>query len=90
MDQTIAQVSEGSLEDYEEGMQACSEATKIWMQVSYQLHGSSAELTPFLNFYAFCQTNMHHKRGVWLHYYVPPSYKSNIMYTKHLPPCARV
>lgn len=31
--QTIAQVSEGSLEDYEEGMQACSEATKIWIQI---------------------------------------------------------
>ncbi|KAL8098834.1 aldehyde dehydrogenase family 7 member B4 [Apium graveolens] len=31
--QTIAQVSEGSLDDYEEGMQACSEATKIWMQI---------------------------------------------------------
>jgi hypothetical protein len=25
---------EGSIEDYEEGMRACSEAAKIWMQAS--------------------------------------------------------
>ncbi|KAL8127321.1 hypothetical protein AgCh_014294 [Apium graveolens] len=31
---TIAQVSEGSIEDYEEVMEACSKATKIWMQVT--------------------------------------------------------
>lgn len=31
--QTIAEVVEGSLEDYEEGMRACAEAAKIWMQV---------------------------------------------------------
>lgn len=29
----IAEVVEASIEDYEEGMQACAEATKIWMQV---------------------------------------------------------
>uniref|UniRef100_A0A2K2BYX9 aldehyde dehydrogenase (NAD(+)) n=1 Tax=Populus trichocarpa TaxID=3694 RepID=A0A2K2BYX9_POPTR len=31
--QAIAEVVEGSVEDYEEGMRACSEAAKIWMQV---------------------------------------------------------
>ena len=31
--QTIAKVVEGSIEDYEEGMKACSEAAQIWMQV---------------------------------------------------------
>ncbi|KAL9275631.1 Aldehyde dehydrogenase family 7 member B4-like protein [Drosera capensis] len=31
--QKIAEVVEGSLEDYEEGMRACAEAAKIWMQV---------------------------------------------------------
>ncbi|KAI4381828.1 hypothetical protein MLD38_007865 [Melastoma candidum] len=31
--QVIAEVVEGSIEDYEEGMQACAEAAKIWMQV---------------------------------------------------------
>ncbi|KAJ4836251.1 Aldehyde dehydrogenase 7 member B4, partial [Turnera subulata] len=31
--QPIAEVVEGSLEDYEEGLQACSEAAKIWIQV---------------------------------------------------------
>ncbi|KAE8715095.1 Aldehyde dehydrogenase family 7 member A1 [Hibiscus syriacus] len=31
--QKIADVCEGSIQDYEEGMQACSEAAKIWMQV---------------------------------------------------------
>ncbi|XP_065866936.1 aldehyde dehydrogenase family 7 member B4 [Euphorbia lathyris] len=31
--QPIAEVVEGSIEDYEEGMKACSEAAKIWMQV---------------------------------------------------------
>ncbi|KAJ6696114.1 ALPHA-AMINOADIPIC SEMIALDEHYDE DEHYDROGENASE [Salix koriyanagi] len=31
--QAIADVVEGSIEDYEEGMRACSEAAKIWMQV---------------------------------------------------------
>ncbi|KAK9014157.1 hypothetical protein V6N11_005326 [Hibiscus sabdariffa] len=31
--QKIAEVIEGSIQDYEEGMQACSEAAKIWMQV---------------------------------------------------------
>jgi aldehyde dehydrogenase family 7 protein A1 len=30
---TIAEVSEGSMQDYDEGMQACYEASKIWMQV---------------------------------------------------------
>jgi aldehyde dehydrogenase family 7 member A1 len=29
----IAEVVEASTEDYEEGMQACAEATQIWMQV---------------------------------------------------------
>ncbi|KAF3324151.1 aldehyde dehydrogenase family 7 member A1 [Carex littledalei] len=29
----IAEVVEASIEDYEEGMQACAEATKIWMQI---------------------------------------------------------
>ncbi|CAN1828014.1 Aldehyde dehydrogenase family 7 member A1 [Linum perenne] len=31
--QTIAEVVEGSMHDYEEGLKACSEATKTWMQV---------------------------------------------------------
>ncbi|XP_047342346.1 aldehyde dehydrogenase family 7 member B4 [Impatiens glandulifera] len=31
--QTIAEVIEASPQDYEEGMKACSEASKIWMQV---------------------------------------------------------
>lgn len=31
--QVIAEVVEASAQDYEEGMQACSEAAKIWMQV---------------------------------------------------------
>lgn len=31
--QTIAEVAEASLQDYEEGMQACNEASKLWMQV---------------------------------------------------------
>ncbi|KAK3220280.1 hypothetical protein Dsin_014250 [Dipteronia sinensis] len=31
--QTIAKVVEGSIEDYEEGMTACSEAAQMWMQV---------------------------------------------------------
>lgn len=31
--QKIAEVKEASIQDYEEGMQACSEAAKIWMQV---------------------------------------------------------
>ncbi|KAI5665388.1 hypothetical protein M9H77_15241 [Catharanthus roseus] len=31
--QTIAEVVEASVEDYEEGMQACFEAAKIWMQI---------------------------------------------------------
>ncbi|KAI3407294.1 Aldedh domain-containing protein [Psidium guajava] len=31
--QIIAEVVEGSLEDYEEGMQACFDAAKLWMQV---------------------------------------------------------
>ncbi|XP_043719410.1 aldehyde dehydrogenase family 7 member A1 [Telopea speciosissima] len=31
--QSIAEVVEASIQDYEEGMQACSEAAKIWMQV---------------------------------------------------------
>ncbi|XP_010064024.2 aldehyde dehydrogenase family 7 member B4 [Eucalyptus grandis] len=31
--QVIAEVVEGSLEDYEEGVQACFDAAKIWMQV---------------------------------------------------------
>ncbi|KAG5228840.1 aldehyde dehydrogenase family [Salix suchowensis] len=31
--QAIAEVVEGSVEDYEEGMRACSEAAKTWMQV---------------------------------------------------------
>lgn len=33
--QKIAEVSEASIQDYEEGMQACSEAAKIWMQVRW-------------------------------------------------------
>ncbi|KAG6780565.1 hypothetical protein POTOM_013429 [Populus tomentosa] len=32
--QVIAEVVEGSIEDYEEGMRACSEAAKIWMQAN--------------------------------------------------------
>ncbi|KAG6792227.1 hypothetical protein POTOM_001370 [Populus tomentosa] len=32
--QAIAEVVEGSVEDYEEGMRACSEAAKIWMQAN--------------------------------------------------------
>ncbi|KAI3748813.1 hypothetical protein L6452_12170 [Arctium lappa] len=32
--QTIAKVVEASSQDYEEGMQACVEASKIWMQPS--------------------------------------------------------
>lgn len=35
--QTIAEVVEASVEDYEEGMQACFEAAKIWMQVCQSL-----------------------------------------------------
>lgn len=31
--QIIAEVVEASIEDYEEGMQACNEAAKLWMQV---------------------------------------------------------
>ncbi|XP_022715297.1 aldehyde dehydrogenase family 7 member B4 [Durio zibethinus] len=31
--QKIADVTEASIQDYEEGMQACNEAAKIWMQV---------------------------------------------------------
>ncbi|KAM3267831.1 aldehyde dehydrogenase family 7 member A1 [Capsicum chacoense] len=31
--QTIAEVVEASAKDYEEGMQACSEAAKVWVQV---------------------------------------------------------
>ncbi|XP_027126101.2 aldehyde dehydrogenase family 7 member B4 isoform X2 [Coffea eugenioides] len=31
--QTIAEVLEASLQDYEDGMQACYEAAKLWMQV---------------------------------------------------------
>ncbi|EEF27914.1 aldehyde dehydrogenase, putative [Ricinus communis] len=31
--QVIAEVVEGNIEDYEEGMQACYDASKIWMQV---------------------------------------------------------
>ncbi|CAK9179864.1 unnamed protein product [Ilex paraguariensis] len=31
--QTIAEVLEASAQDYEEGMQACSKAAKIWMQI---------------------------------------------------------
>ncbi|KAJ3705845.1 hypothetical protein LUZ61_009550 [Rhynchospora tenuis] len=31
--QVIAEVVEASLEDYEEGMKACAEATRIWMQI---------------------------------------------------------
>ncbi|KAF3643813.1 putative transcription initiation factor iib [Capsicum annuum] len=30
--QTIAEVVEASAKDYEEGMQACSEAAKVWVQ----------------------------------------------------------
>ncbi|RVX16869.1 hypothetical protein CK203_003313 [Vitis vinifera] len=30
---TIAAVTEGSIEDYEEGIQACSKAAKLWMKV---------------------------------------------------------
>lgn len=33
--QPIAEVVEGSLEDYEEGLKACAEASKMWMQVVY-------------------------------------------------------
>ncbi|XVF11324.1 hypothetical protein REPUB_Repub08aG0017700 [Reevesia pubescens] len=33
--QNIAEVSEASIQDYKEGMQACSEAAKIWMQVRW-------------------------------------------------------
>ncbi|GFP88707.1 aldehyde dehydrogenase family 7 member a1 [Phtheirospermum japonicum] len=49
--QPIAEVSEASIQDYEEGMKACAQATKIWMQeiidmcdfavgLSRQLNGS--------------------------------------------------
>ncbi|KAG8380171.1 hypothetical protein BUALT_Bualt07G0165800 [Buddleja alternifolia] len=31
--QTIAEVVEASIEDYEQGMQACAQAAKLWMQV---------------------------------------------------------
>eukprot|EP00262_Sarcandra_glabra_P005543 TRINITY_DN1723_c0_g1_i1.p1 TRINITY_DN1723_c0_g1~~TRINITY_DN1723_c0_g1_i1.p1 ORF type:complete len:509 (-),score=85.18 TRINITY_DN1723_c0_g1_i1:273-1799(-) len=31
--QTIAEVVEASIQDYEDGLQACSEAAKIWMQI---------------------------------------------------------
>lgn len=31
--QPIAQVVEASLEDYEQGLKACEEAAKVWMQV---------------------------------------------------------
>ncbi|KAL6560005.1 hypothetical protein OROGR_005122 [Orobanche gracilis] len=31
--QTIAEVAEASIQDYEEGMEACAQATKIWMQI---------------------------------------------------------
>lgn len=31
--QTIAEVAEASIQDYEEGLQACAQATKTWMQV---------------------------------------------------------
>lgn len=31
--QPIAEVVEGSLEDYEEGLKACADASKAWMQV---------------------------------------------------------
>ncbi|KAM7480626.1 hypothetical protein LguiA_028839 [Lonicera macranthoides] len=31
--QTIAEVSEASAQDYDEGMQACYDASKIWMQI---------------------------------------------------------
>ncbi|CAL9109283.1 unnamed protein product [Musa acuminata var. zebrina] len=32
-DQVIAEVMEASIQDYEEGLRACAEAAKIWMQV---------------------------------------------------------
>ncbi|MQL05563.1 aldehyde dehydrogenase family protein, partial [Escherichia coli] len=31
--QTIAEVTEATLQDYEEGLHACSEAAKIWMTI---------------------------------------------------------
>lgn len=33
--QPIAQVVEASLEDYEQGLKACEEAAKVWMQVKW-------------------------------------------------------
>ena len=33
--QKIAEIREASIQDYEKGMQACSEAEKIWMQVRW-------------------------------------------------------
>ncbi|KAH6779195.1 aldehyde dehydrogenase 7B4, partial [Perilla frutescens var. hirtella] len=35
----IAEVAEASIQDYEEGMQACANATKIWMQISSPKRG---------------------------------------------------
>jgi aldehyde dehydrogenase family 7 protein A1 len=37
--QPIAQVVEASLEDYEQGLKACEEAAKIWMQVTAPKRG---------------------------------------------------
>ncbi|XP_044496301.1 aldehyde dehydrogenase family 7 member B4-like isoform X2 [Mangifera indica] len=37
--QTIANVTEASIDDYEEGMKACSEAAKIWMTVTAPKRG---------------------------------------------------
>lgn len=33
MVQVIAEVVESAIEEYEEGMKACADAAKIWMQV---------------------------------------------------------
>lgn len=42
--QKIAEVVEASIEDYEEGMKACSEAAKLWIQVWFYM------LLDFMNF----------------------------------------
>lgn len=40
----IAEVVEASLEDYEQGMKACREASRVWMQVIFFIYNLDCSL----------------------------------------------
>ena len=82
--QPIAKIIEASLEDYEESMQACSAARKIWMHVSYLsvLYGDMLYVTYFSKFFSLKQVPAP-KRGEIVRQ-IGDSLRSNLQYLGRL------